>query len=76
MAPQWPSPGVTDTPRRVDDEAAILSAKTSPELREELLTRYDVGWIVWPDAKKTPTWLAELGVPLDSVAGQTLYDVR
>jgi hypothetical protein len=31
---------------------------------------------VWPDAKKTPTWLAELGVPLDSVAGQTLYDVR
>ena len=76
VAPQWPSPGVTDTPRRVDDEAAILSAKTSPELREELLTRYDVGWIVWPDAKKTPTWLAELGVPLDSVAGQTLYDVR
>ncbi len=76
VAPQWPSPGVTDTPRRLDDQAAILGGKTSAERREELLNRYGGGWIVWPDSRKTPTWLAELGVPVDSVAGQTLYDVR
>ncbi|WP_345204056.1 hypothetical protein [Fodinibacter luteus] len=76
VAPQWPSPGVEDAVERSEDQAAILNARSSPEVRDELLTRYGVAWIVWPTAKKLPAWLSGLGVPVDREHGQMLYELH
>lgn len=76
VAPQWPSPGVRDAPRRIEHQAAILSGKTSPEVRDALLSHYDVAWVVWPTATQAPAWLTQLGVPVAEESGQTLYELR
>jgi hypothetical protein len=75
VAPPWPSPGVTDTAQRIDDQAAILSGTTAPTMRDELLNRYDVAWILWPTARRVPEWLSERGVPVESATGQALYEL-
>lgn len=76
VAPQWPSPGVTDAAARIAAQATILDGDTDAGTRDQLLNEYDVGWVVWPAARKVPAWLAATGTRVGEAAHQDLYRLR
>ena len=73
VAPQWPSPGVKDAVLRNRAQATILDGNTPAVVRDSLIDRYDVGWVVWPAARQVPTWLVTQGVLVDTDAKEALY---
>ncbi|GAA0938817.1 hypothetical protein [Virgisporangium aurantiacum] len=63
VAPPWPDPTLPDAARRRADNRELLAAGTAEDRRHELLTRYDVRWVL--DSAGTLSW----PVALETVAG-------
>lgn len=63
VAPPWPDPTLPDAARRHADNRELLAAGTADDRRRDLLTRYDVHWVL--DSTGTLSW----PVALETVAG-------
>jgi hypothetical protein len=62
VVPPWPEPLLNDGPRRVDDQRAMLDARTPEPRRHELFANYGVDWVL--DSTGHARWLDQYALEI------------